>query len=219
MKGILGRKLGMTQVFAADGSVVPVTVVEATPSIVLQKKDEANDGYEAIQLGFADKRIKPRTEGKKTRIKIATLPEIGHAKKANTAPKRFVREIRGADLTNIEVGQEIKVDIFEEGQFVDVTGISKGKGTTGAIKRWGMSRGPMAHGSKYHRGNGSLATIRDANRVPKGKKMHGRLGAETITVQNLEIVKVDLERNVLMIKGSVPGPKNTYLKIRTSVKK
>jgi len=208
MKGILGRKLGMTQVFAADGSVVPVTVIEATPSVVLQKKEEANDGYEAIQLGFADKREK-----------LANKPEIGHAKKANTAPKRFVREIRGADLAGVEVGQEVKVDIFEAGQFVDVTGISKGKGTAGAIKRWGMSRGPMGHGSKYHRGNGSLATIRDANRVPKGKKMHGRMGSETITVQNLEIVRVDSERNVLLIKGSVPGAKNTYLKIRASVKK
>jgi len=208
MKGILGRKIGMTQVFAADGSVVPVTVVEATPNVVLQKKDEANDGYESIQLGFADKREK-----------LANKPEIGHAKKANTAPKRFIREIRGADLAGVEVGQELKVDIFEAGQFVDVTGVSKGKGTAGAIKRWGFQRGKMTHGSKYHRGNGSLATIRDANRVPKGKKMHGRMGAETITVQNLEIIKVDVERNVLLIKGSVPGPKNTYLKIRAAVKK
>lgn len=219
MKGILGRKIGMTQVFAADGSVVPVTVIEAAPNVVLQKKDEANDGYEAIQLGFDDKRIKPVKEGKKTRVKIALQPEIGHAKKANTAPKRFVREIRGADLDGVEVGQEVKVDIFEAGQFVDVTGISKGKGTAGAIKRWGMARGPMGHGSKYHRGNGSLAAIRDANRVPKGKKMHGRMGAETITIQNLEIVSVDSDRNVLLVKGSVPGPKNTYLKIRASVKK
>lgn len=208
MKGILGRKLGMTQVFAADGSVVPVTVIEATPNVVLQKKEEANDGYVAIQLGFADKREK-----------LANKPQIGHAKKANTAPKRFIREIRGADLAEVEVGQEVKVDIFEAGQFVDVTGISKGKGTAGAIKRWGMSRGPMGHGSKYHRGNGSLATIRDANRVPKGKKMHGRMGSETITIQNLEIVRVDSERNVLLVKGSVPGPKNTYLKIRASLKK
>jgi large subunit ribosomal protein L3 len=207
MKGILGRKIGMTQVFAADGSVVPVTVIEATPNVVLQKKDEANDGYNAVQLGFADKREK-----------LANKPEIGHAKKAGTTPKRFIREIRGADL-NVEVGQEIKVDIFEEGQFVDVTGVSKGKGTAGAIKRWGFQRGKMTHGSKYHRGNGSLATIRDANRVPKGKKMHGRMGNETITIQNLEVVKVDVERNVLLIKGSVPGPKNAYLKIRAAVKK
>lgn len=208
MKGILGRKLGMTQIFAADGSVVPVTVVEATPNVVLQKKDEANDGYEAIQLGFADKREK-----------LANKPETGHAKKAGTAPKRFIREVRGVNLAEVEVGQELKVDLFAEGEFVDVTGISKGKGTAGAIKRWGFQRGKMTHGSKYHRGNGSLATIRDANRVPKGKKMHGRLGAETITVQNLEVVKVDLERNVLLIKGSVPGARNSYLKIRSSVKK
>jgi large subunit ribosomal protein L3 len=208
MSGILGRKLGMTQLFAADGSVVPVTVVEATPNVVLQTKSVDNDGYEAVQLGFADKREK-----------LATKPAIGHAKKAGTAPKRFIREVSGLTPADLEVGQELKVDQFSEGDIVDVTGISKGKGTAGAIKRWGMSRGPMAHGSKYHRGNGSLATIRDANRVPKGKKMHGRLGAETVTVQNLEVVKVDVERNVLLIKGSVPGPKNTYLKIRASVKK
>jgi large subunit ribosomal protein L3 len=208
MSGILGRKLGMTQLFAADGSVVPVTVVEATPNVVLQKKDKDNDSYEAVQLGFADKREK-----------LATKPAIGHAKKANTAPKRFIREVSGLTPADLEVGQELKVDQFSAGDFVDVTGTSKGKGTTGAIKRWGMSRGPMAHGSKYHRGNGSLATIRDANRVPKGKKMHGRMGRETITVQNLEIVKVDLERNVLLIKGSVPGARNSFLKIRTAVKK
>ncbi|MDI4643390.1 50S ribosomal protein L3 [Cohnella hashimotonis] len=206
MPGILGRKLGMTQVFAADGSVVPVTVIEATPNVVLQKKTSDNDGYEAVQLGFADKREK-----------LANKPETGHAKKAGTAPKRFIREVGGS--SELEVGAEVKVDVFAEGQFVDVTGISKGKGTAGAIKRWGFQRGKMTHGSKYHRGNGSLATIRDANRVPKGKKMHGRLGSETITVQNLEVVKIDVERNVILIKGSVPGARNSYLKLRSSVKK
>ncbi|MDG0794694.1 50S ribosomal protein L3 [Cohnella ginsengisoli] len=206
MPGILGRKLGMTQVFAADGSVVPVTVIEATPNVVLQKKTSDNDGYEAVQLGFADKREK-----------LANKPETGHAKKAGTAPKRFIREVNGS--SELEVGAEVKVDVFAEGQFVDVTGISKGKGTAGAIKRWGFQRGKMTHGSKYHRGNGSLATIRDANRVPKGKKMHGRLGSETITVQNLEVVKIDVERNVILIKGSVPGARNSYLKLRSSVKK
>ncbi|MBB6636493.1 50S ribosomal protein L3 [Cohnella thailandensis] len=206
MKGILGRKIGMTQVFAADGSVVPVTVVEATPNVVLQVKTAENDAYEAVQLGFADKREK-----------LSNKPAIGHAKKANTGPKRFIREISGSQ--GLEVGAEVKVDVFAEGEFVDVTGVSKGKGTAGAIKRWGFQRGKMTHGSKYHRGNGSLATIRDANRVPKGKKMHGRLGSETITVQNLEIVKVDVERNVLLIKGSVPGARNSYLKIRAAVKK
>jgi large subunit ribosomal protein L3 len=208
MKGILGRKIGMTQVFAEDGSVVPVTVIEATPNVVLQKKDEANDGYNAIQLGFADKREK-----------LANKPELGHVKKAGTAPKRFIREIRGADLEGVEVGQEIKVDIFQAGEFVDVTGISKGKGTAGAVKRWGFARGKMTHGSKYHRGNGSLATIRDANRVPKGKKMHGRMGNETVTIQNLEVVKVDVDRNVLLVKGSVPGPRNAFLKVCSAVKK
>lgn len=208
MKGILGRKIGMTQVFADDGSVVPVTVIEATPNVVLQKKDVANDGYNAIQLGVADKREK-----------LANKPELGHAKKAGTAPKRFIREIRDADLEGVEVGQEIKVDIFQAGEFVDVTGVSKGKGTAGAVKRWGFARGKMTHGSKYHRGNGSLATIRDANRVPKGKKMHGRMGHETVTIQNLEIIRVDVDRNVLLVKGSVPGPRNTFLKIRSAVKK
>jgi len=206
MKGILGRKIGMTQVFSANGNVVPVTVIEATPNVVLQKKTVDNDGYEAIQLGFSDKRAK-----------LANKPETGHAKKANTAPKRYIREISGS--SDLEVGAEVKVDLFAEGEFVDVTGISKGKGTAGAIKRWGFQRGKMTHGSKYHRGNGSLATIRDANRVPKGKKMHGRLGSETITIQNLEIVKVDVERNVILIKGSIPGARNSYVKVRSSVKK
>lgn len=208
MKGILGRKIGMTQIFTAEGAVVPVTVVEATPNVVLQKKEKERDGYEAIQLGYLDKKEK-----------AANKPETGHAKKAGTAPKRFIREIRGVNLADYEVGQEVKVDIFAEGEFVDVTGISKGKGTAGAIKRWGHSRGPMAHGSKYHRGNGSLAVMRDANRVPKGKKMHGRLGYETVTVQNLQVMKVDPERNVLLIKGSVPGPRNGFLKIRSAVKR
>jgi len=208
MKGILGRKIGMTQIFTAEGAVVPVTVVEATPNVVLQKKEKDRDGYEAIQLGYLDKKEK-----------AANKPEIGHAKKAGTTPKRFVREIRGVNPADYEVGQEVKVDIFTEGEYVDVTGISKGKGTAGAIKRWGHSRGPMAHGSKYHRGNGSLAVMRDANRVPKGKKMHGRMGYETVTVQNLQVMKVDPERNVLLIKGSVPGPRNGFLKIRSAVKR
>ena len=208
MKGILGRKIGMTQIFTTEGTVVPVTVVEATPNVVLQKKEKERDGYEAIQLGYLDKKEK-----------AANKPETGHAKKAGTAPKRFIREIRGVNLADYEVGQEVKVDIFAEGEYVDVTGISKGKGTAGAIKRWGHSRGPMAHGSKYHRGNGSLAVMRDANRVPKGKKMHGRLGYETVTVQNLQVMKVDPERNVLLIKGSVPGPRNGFLKIRSAVKR
>ncbi|WHX48609.1 50S ribosomal protein L3 [Paenibacillus woosongensis] len=207
MKGILGKKLGMTQVFTPEGVVIPVTVIEAESNIVLQKKDVENDGYEAIQIGYADK--------KESR---ANKPELGHAKKANTAPKRYVREIRGIDLAAYEVGQEVKVDIFAEGEFVDVTGISKGKGFQGNIKRWGQSRGPMSHGSRYHRGPGSMGSIQ-ANRVPKGKKLPGHMGNETITIQNLEVIRVDAERNVLLVKGSIPGPKNSVVKIKQAVKK
>jgi large subunit ribosomal protein L3 len=207
MKGILGKKLGMTQVFTAEGNVVPVTVIEAGPCVVLQKKDQENDGYEAVQLGFSDKKEKN-----------ANKPELGHAKKANTAPKRYIREIRGISLGEFEVGQEIKADLFAQGEFVDVTGVSKGKGFQGVIKRWGQSRGPMAHGSRYHRGPGSMGSIQ-ANRVPKGKRLPGHMGHETITIQKLEVVRVDVERNVLLVKGSIPGPRNSFVKIKQSVKK
>jgi large subunit ribosomal protein L3 len=206
-KGILGKKLGMTQLFAADGTVIPVTVIEAGPCVVLQKKTVENDGYEAIQIGYADKKEKR-----------ATKPEIGHAKKANTAPKRYIREIRGVDSAAYEVGQQIKADIFSEGEYVDVTGISKGKGFAGVIKRWGQRRGPESHGSHYHRGPGSMGSIQ-ANRVPKGKHLPGRMGHETVTIQNLEVVKVDAERNVLLVKGSIPGPKNGFVKIKSTVKR
>ncbi len=207
MKGILGKKLGMTQVFTAEGNVIPVTVIEAGPCVVLQKKDLENDGYEAVQLGFSDKKERN-----------AIKPEIGHAKKANTAPKRYVREIRGIDSTSVEVGQELKADVFTEGEFVDVTGTSKGKGFQGVIKRWNQSRGPMAHGSRYHRRPGSMGSIQ-ANRVPKGKRLPGHMGHTTITVQRLEVIKVDVERNVLLVKGAVPGPRNSYVKIKETVKK
>ncbi|WP_270167913.1 50S ribosomal protein L3 [Paenibacillus sp. SYP-B4298] len=207
MKGILGKKLGMTQVFTAEGNVVPVTVIEAGPCVVLQKKDQENDGYEAIQLGFADK--------KESR---ANKPESGHAKKANTAPKRYIREFRGVNLSEYEVGAELKADLFTEGEFVDVTGISKGKGFAGVIKRWGQSTGPMSHGSRYHRGPGSMGSIQ-ANRVPKGKRLPGHMGSDTITIQNLEIVRVDAERNVLLVKGSIPGAKNSFVRIKSTVKK
>lgn len=205
MKGILGKKLGMTQVFTPEGNVVAVTVIEAGPCVVLQKKDLATDGYEAVQLGFSDK-------------KNTNKPEQGHAQKANATPKRYVREIRGVDLGALEVGQELKADVFAEGEFVDVTGISKGKGFQGVIKRWGQSRGPMAHGSRYHRRPGSMGSIQ-ANRVPKGKRLPGHMGHETVTVQKLEVIKVDTERNVLLIKGSIPGPKNSFVKVKETVKK
>lgn len=206
-KGILGKKLGMTQVFTPEGLVVPVTVIQAGPCVVLQKKDADNDGYEAIQLGFDDK--------KESR---ANKPELGHAKKAGAAPKRYIKEVRGVQLTDYEVGQELKADLFAEGEFVDVTGTSKGKGFTGTIKRWGQSRGPMAHGSRYHRGPGSMGSIQ-ANRVPKGKHLPGHMGQETVTLQNLQIVKVDADRNVILVKGSIPGAKNSYVSIKTTVKK
>ncbi|MDG0873696.1 50S ribosomal protein L3 [Paenibacillus thiaminolyticus] len=207
MKGILGKKLGMTQVFTPEGNVVPVTVIEAGPCVVLQKKDVENDGYEAIQIGYADKK------GKRS-----TKPEVGHAKKANTTPKRYVKELRGVDLSQFEVGQELKADIFAEGEFVDVTGISKGKGFAGVIKRWGQSRGPMSHGSRYHRGPGSMGSIQ-ANRVPKGKRLPGHMGSETVTIQNLEVVKVDAERNVILVKGSIPGPRNSFVNVKQAIKK
>lgn len=206
-KGILGKKLGMTQVFTPEGLVVPVTVIQAGPCVVIQKKDLENDGYEAIQIGFADK--KEQNSNK---------PETGHAKKAGTTPKRYVKEFRGIDLNQYELGQEIKVDLFAEGEFVDVTGTSKGKGFQGVIKRHGQARGPMSHGSHYHRGPGSMGSIQ-ANRVPKGKKLPGHMGGETVTLQNLQVIKVDAERNVLLIKGSIPGPKNSYVSIKSALKK
>lgn len=203
-KGILGKKVGMTQIFTPEGQVIPVTVVQAGPNVVLQKKSTEVDGYESLQLGFDDK--------KEVR---ANKPEQGHAKKADTTPKRFVREFRG--MEGFEVGQEIKADVFAEGEKVDVTGTSKGKGFAGAIKRHGHSRGPMAHGSRYHRGPGSLGSIA-ANRVFKGMKLPGRMGTDRVTVQNLEVVKVDTERNLLLIKGAIPGPNNGYVVVKSTVK-
>ena len=205
-KGILGRKIGMTQVFAENGELIPVTVIQAAENVVLQKKTAETDGYEAIQIGFETKREK-----------LANKPAKGHAAKANTAPKRFIREFRDANLADYEVGQEVKVDIFSEGDIVDVTGISKGKGFQGSIKRHGQSRGPMAHGSRYHRRPGSMGPVAP-NRVFKGKLLPGRMGGKQITVQNLTIVKVDVERNLLLIKGNVPGSKKALIKVKSGVK-
>ena len=203
-KGILGKKVGMTQIFSTEGVLVPVTVIDVTPNVVLQKKTAETDGYQAVQLGFLDK-------------KKVTKPEQGHAQKANTNPKRFVKEFAGEEMMAFEVGQEVKANIFVEGEIVDVTGTSKGKGYAGAIKRHNFARGPMAHGSGYHRGIGSMGSI-DAARVKKGKKMAGRLGGETVTVQNLEVVKIDLEKNVVLIKGSVPGANNSFVIVSNGVK-
>lgn len=203
-KGILGKKIGMTQVFSPAGTLVPVTVVEVTPSVVLQKKTLETDGYVAVQLGFGEK-------------KHFTKPEAGHSKKANTTPKRFIKEIAGEELNQFELGASVSANIFKEGEFVDITGTSKGKGFQGTVKRHNMRIGPKAHGSKYHRGIGGNAV--DYAKMFKGRKMPGRMGGGTITVQNLEIVKIDLTKNVLLVKGNVPGPKNGYVVIRNAVKK
>lgn len=206
MKGILGRKIGMTQVFTKSGKLIPVTVVEVEPNVVTQIKTMENDGYEAVQLGFDTKREK-----------LATKSEIGHAKKANTTPKRFLREIRGVNVNDYALGESITVETFKEGEVVDVTGITKGKGFQGVIKRHNQSRGPMGHGSHYHRKPGSMGTMRPM-RVFKGKKLPGHMGGLTVTIQNLEVVAVDIENNVILIKGNVPGPKKSLVMIRSAVK-
>lgn len=205
-KGILGKKLGMTQVFAEDGEAVPVTVIEAGPCVVLQIKDTNNDGYSAIQLGFDDQ--------KEHR---ANKPTLGHVKKAETAPKRYVREIRNVSLEQYEVGKEVKADIFAAGEKVDIVGTSKGKGFAGSIKRHNQARGPMSHGSHYHRGPGSLGAV-DPMKVFKGRPLPGRMGGERVTVQNLEVVQVDADRNLLLIKGSIPGAKNSYVTVKSAIK-
>lgn len=194
-KGILGRKVGMTQVFTENGELIPVTVIEAAQNVVLQKKTVETDGYEAVQIGFEDKRAI-----------LSNKPEQGHVAKANTTPKRFIREFRDVNLDEYEIGAEVKVDVFAEGDIIDATGVSKGKGFQGVIKRHGQSRGPMAHGSRYHRRPGSMGPVAP-NRVFKNKLLPGRMGGEQITIQNLEIVKVDVEKNVLLVKGNVPGAK------------
>ncbi len=216
-KGILGRKIGMTQIFLENGELVPVTVIQAEPNVVLQKKTLENDGYEAIQLGFEDI-DKPEAYEEDSNIEPkATKPQIGHAEKANTTPKRYIREIRNANIDEYELGQEVTVEVFEEGEKVDVTGTSKGKGFQGSIKRHNYARGPMSHGSRFHRSGGSMGAV-DAARVFKGKALPGQMGNEQVTIQNLEIVKVEPEKNVLLVKGNVPGPKKSVVKIQTAVK-
>ena len=206
MKGILGRKLGMTQVFGTDGKLVPVTVIEIEPNVVTQIKTVSNDGYDAVQLGFDT-----------VREKVSNKAKIGHTKKAGSAPKRFLREIRGVDVSSYTLGQEVGADLFEAGEMVDVTGISKGKGYQGVIKKNNQHRGPMTHGSKYHRGVGSLGTMRPMRVLP-GKALPGHMGAEKVTIQNLEIIKVDMEDNCILVKGSIPGPKKGMFMIKTAVK-
>ena len=206
MKGILGRKIGMTQVFTTDGRLIPVTVVEAAPNVVLQKKTVATDGYDAIQVGFEDKREK-----------LATKAHKGHVAKAETAPKRFIKEFRYDEMMSYEVGQEIKVDSFVAGEVVDVTGTSIGKGYQGVIKRHNQHIGPKGHGSGAHRIVGSMGPIAP-NRIAPGKKLPGQMGNVTRTVQNLEIIAVDVENNVLLISGSIPGPKKGLVVVKSAVK-
>ena len=206
MKGILGIKTGMTQVFTTDGKLIPVTVIEVKPNVVTQIKTMETDGYEAIQLGYGNV-----TE------KRSNKPKMGHTNKANTEPKRFLREIKGVNVTDYTLGQVLDASVFAAGEIVDVTGTSKGKGFQGVIKRHNGSRGPMGHGSQYHRGVGSLGTMRPMH-VLKGKKLPGQMGNVTSTVQNLEVIAVDLENNVILIKGNVPGPKKGLVVIKTAVK-
>ena len=204
MKGILGRKVGMTQVFTIEGKLIPVTVVSVEPNTVMQAKTVETDGYNAIQLGVVDKKEKN-----------ASRASVGHAKKANTTPKRFLKEIR--DCEGYQVGDKVSADVFEVGDIVDVTGTSKGKGFAGTIKRHGQSRGPMAHGSHYHRGPGSLGTMLP-KRVLKGKKLPGHMGNVTVTVQNLEIIEVNPAENYILVSGNVPGAKNALVLIKSAIK-
>ncbi|MBR1443392.1 MAG: 50S ribosomal protein L3 [Firmicutes bacterium] len=206
-KAIIAKKIGMTQIFTESGTLIPVTVLEAGPCIVTQKKTTENDGYEAIQVGFGE-----------AKAKKVNSPEKGHFEKAGVQPTSMLKEFRLDDISSYEVGGEIKVDIFAAGDRVDVSGVSKGKGYQGAIKRHNQHRGPMAHGSKYHRGLGSLSSATTPGKVKKGKKMPGHMGSVNVTVQNLEVVRCDAEKNLMLIKGAVPGNKGTVLVIKDSVK-
>ena len=206
-KAILATKVGMTQIFNDEGVLIPVTVLQAGPCVVTQVKTQENDGYEAVQVGFADKREK-----------LVNKPEKGQFDKAGVSCKRYVREFKFENAAEYELGQEIKADIFAAGDHIDATAISKGKGFQGTIKRHGQSRGPMAHGSKYHRHAGSNGACSDPSKVFKGKKMPGQMGNKQITVQNLEIVRVDAENNLLLVKGAVPGPKKSLVTIKETVK-
>ena len=205
-KGILGKKIGMTQIFTEKGLAIPVTVIEAGPCLVVQKKTPEKDGYLAIQIGFGEKRER-----------LFTKPLKGHFSKNGVRPLRFLRELRVENPDLYQVGQEIKADVFAQGAMVDVVGVSKGKGFTGGIKRHGFHRGPMAHGSKYHRGSGSLGAKGPA-RVFKGRKLPGHMGSERVTVQNLEVIRVDGDRNLLAVKGAIPGPKGGLVLVKPSTK-
>lgn len=206
-KAILATKVGMTQIFNEDGAVIPVTVLQAGPCVVTQVKTQDNDGYSAVQVGFGEKREK-----------LVNKPLKGQFDKAGVSCKRFLKEFKFEDAESYELGQEIKADIFAAGDKIDATAISKGKGFQGAIKRHNQHRGPMAHGSKYHRHAGSNGACSDPSKVFKGKRMPGHMGHKQITIQNLEVVRVDAENNLLLVKGSVPGPKKSLVTIKETVK-
>ena len=206
-KAILATKVGMTQIFNEDGMLIPVTVLQAGPCVVTQVKTDENDGYTAVQVGFGD-----------IREKLVNKPETGHFAKAGVAVKRFVKEFRFENAAEYEVGQEIKADIFAAGDHIDATAVSKGKGFQGAIKRHGQHRGPMAHGSKFHRHQGSNGSATTPGRVFKGKGMPGHMGNVKVTIQNLEIVRVDAENSLILVKGAVPGPKKSLVTIKETVK-
>ena len=206
-KAIIGKKIGMTQIFDENGKVVPVTVVEAGPCVVVQKKTSDNDGYEAIQVGFEE-----------IREKLANKPRKGHFAKAGTTLRRTLKEFRLDDISQYEVGQEIKADVFEAGDKVDVSAVSKGKGFQGVIKRWNQHRGPMTHGSKFHRAPGSMGASSDPSRTFKNKRMPGHMGSVNTTVINLEVVKVIAEKNLILIKGGIPGPNKGRVVIKDSAR-
>ena len=206
-KAILGTKLGMTQIFAEDGKVIPVTVVEAGPCTVIQNKTVEKEGYNSVVVGYGE--VKEKSLNK---------PQKGIFAKANVACKKYLREFRYEDETSLTVGDEIKADIFEAGEKIDVSGTSKGKGFAGPMKRWGLHRGPMSHGSGYHRGSGSMGACSNPGRVMKGKKLPGHMGVVKVTIQNLEIVKVDAENQLILVKGAIPGNKGGLVTIRNSVK-
>ena len=206
-KGIIGRKVGMTQVFDEKGNVIPVTVIEAGPCVVAQVKTIENDGYNAVQLGFGE-----------IKAKHINKPQMGHFAKSNLENKKYLREFRLDSIEGIKVGDEIKADVFEVGEKVDIQGTSKGKGFQGVIKRHGQHRGPMGHGSMYHRRPGSMGACATPSRVFKGKKLPGHMGSVTVTIQNLDVVRVDMDKNVILVKGSVPGAKGSILKVKSTVK-
>lgn len=206
-KGIIAKKIGMTQIFSETGVLIPVTVLEAGPCVITQIKTIENDGYEAIQVGFGE-----------AKEKNVIKPMKGHFEKANVKPTKLLKEFKFENVSEYTIGAEIKADIFEAGDKIDVSGVSKGKGFQGAIKRHNQHRGPMAHGSKYHRGVGSLSSATTPGKVKKGKKMPGHMGAENVTIQNLEVVKIDAEKNLILVKGAVPGNKGSILVIKESVK-